>query len=72
MTDAAAWTGWRSYADAALAPNVPVLLMSGYSDQDVWIRCSGANANGFIQKPFDPRELVARVVDLLPSGLRTG
>jgi len=42
-------------------PAVPVLVMSGYSEQEVAKRFAGLGVNGFIQKPFYPRDLIARV-----------
>lgn len=48
-----------------LAPDVPVLVMSGYSEQDVSVRCQGTGARGFIQKPFTARSLVAAVSGIL-------
>jgi len=44
-----------------LAPNVPVLVMSGYSDLEISARFAGLGASGFIQKPFHPRDLIALV-----------
>jgi PAS domain S-box-containing protein len=46
---------------------LPVLVMSGYSDLEVSMRLAGLGANGFIQKPFQPRELVTRLCELLPA-----
>lgn len=48
-----------------LSPNIPVLVMSGYSEQEVSVRCAGIGANGFIQKPFNPRSLIAAVSGVL-------
>jgi len=50
-----------------LQPDIPVLVMSGYSEQDVSARFAGLRASGFIQKPFRPIELVTQVCQLLPS-----
>jgi len=50
-----------------LDPNIPVLVMSGYSDLEVSERFVGMGASGFIQKPFDPRDLSALVCQMLPS-----
>lgn len=44
-----------------LAPDVPVLVMSGYSEQEVSIRCQGTGVRGFIKKPFTTRALVAAI-----------
>jgi two-component system, cell cycle sensor histidine kinase and response regulator CckA len=50
-----------------LDPNVPVLVMSGYSDLEVSARFAGMGASGFIQKPFHPRDLSALVCRMAPS-----
>ena len=44
-----------------LDPNIPVLVMSGYSDLEVSARFAGMGASAFIQKPFHPRDLIALV-----------
>jgi CheY-like chemotaxis protein len=48
-----------------LDANVPVLVMSGYSEQELATRFAGAGANEFLQKPFYPRNLLARLARLL-------
>ena len=48
-------------------PQLPVLVMSGYSEEDMIARCAGLFANGFVQKPFDARDLVGRICGLLPA-----
>lgn len=50
-----------------LAPDIPVLVMSGYSEQEVSVRCEGTGARGFIQKPFTARSLVASVSGILAN-----
>ena len=49
-----------------LEPGLPVLVMSGYSEQDVATRCAGLGASGFLQKPFEARQLIGRICELLP------
>jgi two-component system cell cycle sensor histidine kinase/response regulator CckA len=49
----------------ATAPGLPVLLMSGYSEHEVSARVAGRHVSGFIQKPFAPREFIARVLGAL-------
>lgn len=49
----------------ATAPGLPVLLMSGYSEHEVTARLSGRDVSDFIQKPFSPREFIARVLGAL-------
>ena len=41
-----------------LKPDVRVVLMSGYNEQDVTGRFSGKGLAGFIQKPFGQRDLI--------------
>jgi two-component system cell cycle sensor histidine kinase/response regulator CckA len=45
-------------------PTVPVLLTSGYTEQDARERFAGIVVSGFIQKPFRARDLVEKVVHL--------
>lgn len=44
-----------------LYPNLRVILMSGYSEQDAAARFGGTPLDGFVQKPFTPADLVDRV-----------
>ena len=44
-----------------LAPEVPVILMSGYDEQDARGMCDPEQLAGFIQKPFDLDSLLATV-----------
>lgn len=46
---------------------VPILAMSGYNEEDVAMRLASAGASDFIQKPFHPGDLVARVGRLLAT-----
>ena len=57
-----------SEALALTQPGVPVLFMSGYTGDDVLARSLLPATAPFIQKPFAPEELVARVRSLLASG----
>ncbi|HEY2413166.1 MAG TPA: PAS domain S-box protein [Pirellulaceae bacterium] len=50
-----------------MQPNIQVLVMSGYSEQDVSAHFAGLGASGFIQKPFVPHDLVAKICQLLSS-----
>ena len=56
----------------AAAPDMPVLIMSGYSEQEVSTRFAGTAVGAFIQKPFHSRELLARMFQLLPGGKGAG
>jgi PAS domain S-box-containing protein len=46
------------------APHIPVLVMSGFDQQEFARRFTGRGASGFIQKPFHPRELIERMTAL--------
>ncbi len=50
---------------AAAQPGLPVLFMSGYTGDDVLARSLLPDTAAFIQKPFAPEELVARVRTML-------
>ena len=39
----------------------PVVLMSGYTEQDATARFNGKGLSGFIQKPFEAADLLARI-----------
>ncbi|MFO0843301.1 MAG: PAS domain S-box protein [Gemmataceae bacterium] len=49
-----------------LQADVPVLVMSGYSETEVSTRFAGLGANGFLQKPFPPHDLLTWLLELLP------
>jgi CheY-like chemotaxis protein len=50
-----------------IAPDLPVVLMSGYSAHEMSSRFGDKKPNGFLQKPFTPRELEASVRSVLGS-----
>jgi PAS domain S-box-containing protein len=50
-----------------LSANVPILVMSGYRELDVATRLAGLGATCVIQKPFQPRDLIAQVCQFLPA-----
>jgi len=50
---------------ATTQPGLPVLFMSGYTDDDVLARSLLPEEAPFIQKPFGPDELVAKVRTML-------
>jgi PAS domain S-box-containing protein len=45
--------------------NVPVLLMSGYNEQDAVMRFAGKGLSGFVQKPFTVEILRERLLGVL-------
>ena len=48
-----------------IRPDVPTILCSGYPEQDAISRFSDLNPSGFIEKPYSPDVLVARVRESL-------
>ncbi len=50
---------------ARTQPGLPILFMSGYTDDDVFARSLLPEEAPFIQKPFGPEELVAKVRTML-------
>ncbi len=52
----------------ALCPDVPILLSSGYSEQDATRRFPGAAFSGFLQKPYRSAALLAKVREVLGRG----
>ncbi|HEY1536672.1 MAG TPA: response regulator, partial [Polyangiaceae bacterium] len=49
----------------SLDENVPVLLMSGYNEQDAVMRFAGRGLSGFVQKPFTVEMLRERLLRVL-------
>jgi PAS domain S-box-containing protein len=47
-------------------PHVPVVATSGYNEVEA-LRRFGAGLSGFIQKPYTPRKLAAKIRDVLTS-----
>ncbi len=46
-------------------PDLRIVMMSGYNEQEIVRRLAGRGLAGFIQKPFQPRALVAKVAEVL-------
>lgn len=61
--------GGRELADALRQthPNLPVLFMSGYSDELMNLEISGSGAVSFLKKPFSALDVPARIRDLINS-----
>jgi PAS domain S-box-containing protein len=52
-----------------IRPDVPVILSSGYTQQDVSEHFEGTYPNAFLQKPYRPKELIQVVRSVLePAG----
>ena len=45
--------------------DVPVILSSGYSEQEATKRLNLSDFSGFVQKPYLPQTLVKRVNEIL-------
>jgi len=48
-----------------IRPGVPVILCSGYNEQDATNRFAGQGLAGFIQKPYRSSDLLAQVAEVL-------
>jgi light-regulated signal transduction histidine kinase (bacteriophytochrome)/CheY-like chemotaxis protein len=51
----------------ALEPELPVLLSSGYTDNELSPEIKALSPSGFIKKPYLPSDLLARVGEILSS-----
>jgi PAS domain S-box-containing protein len=51
-----------------ISPNVRIILMSGFNEQEAINRFIGKDLSGFLQKPFKPEQLRAKLQMLLESG----
>ncbi len=49
----------------ALAPSLPVIVMSGYSEGETMRRCASLGVSGYLAKPFEIADLLARIAPLL-------
>ena len=49
-------------------PQIPVMLASGYGEEEVAVRFKGLGLNGFIQKPFSLKGLENEVRRVLKKG----
>ncbi len=54
--------GAGAYAEIArIRPDAPVILLSGYSEQEVRARFTGGSLAGFVEKPFSLQTLFAEI-----------
>jgi signal transduction histidine kinase len=51
-----------------IKPGVPVILSSGYNEQEATARFAGKGLAGFIQKPYRPSELIEHIRAVLAPG----
>ncbi|HET9597823.1 MAG TPA: response regulator transcription factor, partial [Anaeromyxobacteraceae bacterium] len=51
-----------------LAPRTPVLVVSGYSEEEFAVRCIRAGADGYVPKTTGAREIIAAVRKVLDGG----
>jgi len=52
----------------AIRPDARVVLTSGYDEHEVARRFHGLGLAGFLQKPYTPAELRARIAEALSTG----
>ncbi|MBK6922681.1 MAG: response regulator [Deltaproteobacteria bacterium] len=52
----------------AIRPDVPVILTSGYNEIEATRRFTAKGLTGFLQKPFTPSEMIAKIEPVLRSG----
>ncbi len=50
-----------------LEPELPVLLSSGYTDNELSAEIKAMSPSGFLKKPYLPSDLLARVGEILNS-----
>jgi DNA-binding NtrC family response regulator len=53
-------------------PDVKAILVSGYDAEDAADRFTDQGLAGFIQKPFQPDDLIAKFREVLAWGARPG
>jgi CheY-like chemotaxis protein len=51
----------------AIAPNLPVIIMSGYTEAETGLGFDGEAPTAFLQKPFRRTDLIQKITDLLES-----
>ena len=55
------------HAIRAIHPTVPILLTSGFSEQEATHQFGGADLAGFIQKPYRPAELLQKIKGIIAA-----
>jgi two-component system cell cycle sensor histidine kinase/response regulator CckA len=56
----------------SLRPQVPVLLMSGFDEEELGVRFQGEGASAYLCKPFTPKELLEKLGHVLGLKLKLG
>jgi two-component system, cell cycle response regulator DivK len=57
----------RIKSDAALRP-IPIIAVTSYALSGDEAKARAAGCDAYVSKPFSPRQLLAKVRELLPSG----
>jgi len=52
--------------------NIPILILSGYSKEEIKLKKRNLKIQGYIMKPFDPTELQKRIDGILAKSNATG
>ena len=55
-----------------IAPGVPVILTSGFDEQDAVGEFTGAGLAGFIQKPYRMKALIQKIEAAIAAGPASG
>ncbi|NPV00599.1 MAG: response regulator [Brevinematales bacterium] len=48
-----------------ISPDIPVILISGFSEQEAAVKFEGMYLAGFLQKPFSQSDLILKIKDVL-------
>jgi signal transduction histidine kinase len=64
--------GKLAEAIRGLNPHVPILVASGYAEEEAMKHFTQSNISGFIQKPFQVEVLIAKIQELTGAGKQDG
>ena len=59
------WTGWKSFACCGRRTQVPIIMLTAKGEETDKLVGLSLGADDYVTKPFSPRELVARVKNVL-------
>jgi len=65
MPEMDGYTFMHHIRSSGFLQNIPILILSGSESSEDKIRCLEAGADDFVVKPFNPKELAARVNGIL-------